>query len=251
MIKVCDIEASIEKLAPKATAEPWDNVGLLIGDKNREVKKVMVMLDADINTVKEAVENGVDTIVTHHPLFISPLKNITDKKILTLIENKISLISAHTNLDNAKGGVNDALAGKLGLKNVEDVEFGTLITRMGDVEPCSLLQFISLVKTSLGIKKVRFVGDLTKEVKKVAVLGGSGADLYAYAKEAGADVYVTADMKYHQAQAAYEDGMCMVDAGHYETERCIGQYLVDYLQKEFPSITVLKSKRNESYIKYE
>lgn len=251
MVKISDIAQSIEKLAPKELAEPWDNVGLLVGDKDREIKTVMVMLDADINTINEAVNEGVDLIVTHHPLFIEPQKTVTDKKILTLIENKIALYSAHTNLDSTRGGVNDALAERLGLKNVTDVTLGTLTTRMGDVETCSLLQFISLVKTSLGIKKVRYTGSLTKEVTKVVILGGSGADLYEEAKATGADVYLTADMKYHQAQAAAEIGMCMVDAGHYETERCIGQYLVDYLEKEFPTLTVLKSKRNESYIKYE
>ena len=251
MIKVCDIANAIERIAPVELAQDWDNVGLLIGDKEREVKRVMVMLDADIHTINEAVEEEVDMIVTHHPLFISPLKSVTDKKILTLAENKIALYSTHTNMDIAHGGVNDMLAAKLGLMNVKEVMLGDLATRMGEVEPCSLLQFISLVKTTLGIKKVRYVGDLTKEIKTVVILGGSGADLYKEAKETGADVYVTADLKYHQAQGADEINMCMVDAGHYETERCIGQRLVDYLEEEFPELTVLKSKRNESYIKYE
>ena len=251
LIKVCDIAKAIERIAPLELAQSWDNSGLLIGDSEREVKSVMVMLDADVNTIKEAVEEDVDMIVTHHPLFIEPLRSVTDNKILTLIENKIALYSAHTNMDVAKCGVNDALAAKLGLMNVREVTLGDLPTRMGDVEPCSLLQFISLVKTTLGIKKVRYVGDLTKEIKTAVILGGSGADLYKEAKASGADVYVTADLKYHIAQGADEIGMCMVDAGHYETERCIGQRLVDYLEEQFPELTVLKSKRNESYIKYE
>lgn len=251
MTKISDIANKMEQLAPRELAEPWDNTGLLVGDKDREVKKLMVMLDADKRTIEEAVKSGVDLIVTHHPLFISPLNTVNDPKILTLIENRIALYAAHTNLDSTVGGVNDVLAEKLGLKNPQTVTLDTYPTRFGEVEPCSLLQFISLVKTSLGIKKVRYVGDLTKEIKTVVILGGSGADLIPYAKMTGADVYVTADMKYHQAQLADDINMCVVDAGHYETERCICQRICDYLENAFPDVEVLKSKRNESYIKYE
>lgn len=254
MVYVRDVMAKIEELAPTSLADSWDNVGLLVGSDSKQVKRIMVMLDADVDTIDEAIANNVDLIVTHHPILIKPINRITDNKLIKLIENGISLYSAHTNLDSANGGVNDVLAQKLGLNNIgnfpltEDLE---LIGRVGNIAESTLEEFINTVKTSLNCKYVKYVGDKSTIIRKVGVCGGGGADFIAMAKASGCDVYVTGDVKYHQAQLANEIGLCVIDAGHFETENIICSVLADYLKDMFKEIEVLTSNRKESYLKYE
>lgn len=251
MTTVADIADQIEALAPTDLAEDFDNVGLLIGDAQKSVKKVMIMLDADKNTVEEAIDYGADLIITHHPVLFSGIKSITNHKLLRLIENKIALYSAHTNLDSANGGVNDVLAEKLSLQNVAEITLDTLKTRMGDVEECSFGDYIKTVKKQLSISHVRYVGDVSKKISKVGILGGSGADLIPQAKNAGCDVYITADMKYHQAQIADDIDLCVIDAGHFETENYICESLREALAFLFKDVDFTVSKRKNSYILYE
>ena len=254
MALVNDILAKIEQLAPKSLAEDFDNVGLLLGRGDRQVKKIMVMLDLDKRTINEAIEARVDLVITHHPIIFSPLKSVTDDRLLTLIENNISVISAHTNLDSAPGGVNDVLAELLGLKNIVSINVisdSPLCAKAGDIDKCSFGELIRLVKEKLNIKTVRYIGDLSKQVSKVAVLGGSGGDFVAVIKENGYDAYITADIKYHQAQFADDVDLCVIDAGHFETENPVCRKLKEYLEAEFSDIEVVLSSRKESYIKYE
>lgn len=254
MAYVRDVMAKIEQLAPTSLAEGWDNVGLLVGNESKQVKKIMVMLDADSSTIDEAIANNVDLIVTHHPVLIKPINKIIDEKLIKLIKNDISLYTAHTNLDSANGGVNDVLAQKLGLKNIGNfplVENSELLGRIGNTSECTLEEFIKIVKKALNSKCVKYVGEKSTIIKKVGVCGGSGADFIAMAKESGCDVFITGDVKYHQAQLANEIGLCVIDAGHFETENIICSVLADYLQDMFKEIEVLTSNRKESYLKYE
>ena len=250
MPTINEITKHIEKFAPKDLARPSDNVGLLVGDGRRAVSRVMIMLDADRRTIDEAVEFGANLIITHHPFLYAPIKSINDEKLLKLIENKIALYSAHTNIDSANGGVNDIFAKKLQLGNTEEITIDGLITRIGETAECSFREYIELVKSRLGIKNARYTGDLNKRISKIGILGGSGGDLAGAIKDAGCDVYVTADVKYHQAQFADEVGLCVIDAGHFETENFICPVLRDYISKEFDNLEVVVSKRNESYIGY-
>jgi dinuclear metal center YbgI/SA1388 family protein len=254
MVCVRDVMAKIEQLAPTNLAESWDNVGLLVGNDSKQVKRIMVMLDADVDTIDEAIANNVDLIVTHHPVLIKPINKITDDKLIKLIKNDISLYSAHTNLDSANGGVNDVLAQKLGLDNISNftlVENSELLGRIGEISECTLGEFIKTVKTALNCEFIKYVGDKSKIIRKVGVCGGGGADFIAMANNSGCDVYVTGDVKYHQAQLANEMGLCVIDAGHFETENIICSVLADYLQDMFKEIEVLTSNRKESYLKYE
>ncbi len=251
MTMVADVVRVMKELAPVELAESWDNVGLLIGDSSREVHKILVMLDFDRQGIEEALDVGADMIITHHPAIMSKLDKITDPLFLQLIENKISLCSMHTNLDSADNGVNQVLAETLGLYDIEPVDFDGLYGRIGYVDECTLGEFIQTVKLALDIEHIRYVGSKKNIVKKVAVLGGSGADFIPNAKLEKCDVYVTADVKYHQAQMAYNLGINVIDAGHFETENPVIYKVARHLRSNLDEVEVITSLRSKSYIKYE
>lgn len=251
MSTVGDVVKYMEDFAPVTLKEEWDNVGLMIGNKNREVSKVIVMLDLDEDGYKEAKEVGADMIITHHPLIMPNIKSITDPLLLGLVEDKISVLSMHTNLDFAPSGVNQVLAETLGLFDIEEVFLGDVCTRGGSVEECSFGEFIFAVKSALGIDQVRYVGDKQKVLSKVCVMGGSGADFICDVKSAGFDVFVTSDVKYHQAQLAKKIGLLVIDAGHFETENPIIYKISRYISEVLEDVEVITSLRNKSYLLYE
>ncbi len=251
MTKVADIVNIMKALAPVELAEEWDNVGLLIGDSEREVHKILVMLDFDKQGLEEALEVGADMIVTHHPAIMPKISTITDSLYLRLIENKISLCSMHTNLDSADEGVNQILAETLGLSDIEPIDFDGLLGRVGYINESTLGEFIQTVKLALDIDHVRYVGSKRNFVSKVAVVGGGGADFIPNAKIAGCDVFVTSDVKYHQAQQADKLGLNIIDAGHFETENPVIYKVARYLRGNIEDVEIITSLRNKSYIKYE
>ena len=251
MAKVVDIVNLMKTLAPVELAEDWDNVGLLIGDSEREVHKIIVMLDFDKQGLEEALAVNADMIITHHPAIMPKISSITDPLYLTLIENKISLCSMHTNLDSADEGVNQVLAETLGLSDIEPIDFDGLFGRIGYVSECTLGEFIQTVKLALDIDHIRYVGSKKNIISKVAVVGGGGADFIPNAKIAGCDVYITADVKYHQAQLADKLGLNVIDAGHFETENPVIHKVSRYLRGNVEEVEVITSLRNKSYIKYE
>lgn len=251
MAKVADIFEAMNRFAPVELAEEWDNVGLLVGNRQRDVNKIIVMLDLDENGLKEALEVGADMIITHHPFIMSKLRTVTDPVILGLIENKVSVCSMHTNLDCADGGVNQVLAETLGLEDIEPVMFGDFIARGGVIGKIELGVFMAQVKRALNISNLRYVGDKETIIEKVCVVGGSGGDFIEDARSAGFDAIVTADVKYHQAQMAQKCGLCVIDAGHFETENPVIYKVARYLREVFEDVEVITSLRTKSYIKYE
>ena len=251
MPKVCDAVAAMEELAPVGLAEEWDNVGLLAGDSEREVSRIIVMLDLDEQGLSEALEVGADMIVTHHPFIMTPLKSVTDKTILKLIENKISVCSMHTNLDTSPEGVNTVLANTVGISDAEDVVLDGFLTKGGNVDECSFGEFIQSVKLSLNADAVRYIGNKSAKIRRVCVLGGSGADFIPQVKNLGFDAFVTSDVKYHQAQTAEKIGLCVIDAGHFETENPVIYKVARHLAERLEGVDVITSLRKKSYIKYE
>ena len=256
MTTVADILNFIETLAPRTMKMEWDNVGLLCGSKSAEVTKVLVALDPFEGVCQEAVEIGAQLIITHHPLIFQAPKAITDetsigRSIMQLCRHGISAINAHTNLDQAPGGVNDVLAAKLGLENVEIVnpQNGIGLMRCGDVAEQSLENFLALVKERLGCDGLRYVCG-SKTVHKVAVGGGSCAGGMLEAKSAGCDTFVTADIKYNQFWDAYDLGMNLIDAGHFHTENPVVAVLADKIATAFPDIQVEISKTHTDCMKY-
>ncbi len=262
MTKVKDILHYLETLAPKYMKIDWDNVGLLCGDPGAKVTKVLVALDPFEHVCREAAQEGVELIVTHHPLIFQAPKAVTTetsigRSIMVLCANGISAINAHTNLDCAPGGINDVLAEKLGLTDISvvnpagtdelDRPYGLL--RTGTVPEQPLETFLCGVKTALGCDGLRYVCGCGK-VQKVAVGGGScGSDLVE-AYNAGCDTFVTADVKYNQFWDAKDLGMNLIDAGHFATENPIVPVLAEKIAAAFPEIKVMISKTHGDCMKY-
>jgi dinuclear metal center YbgI/SA1388 family protein len=249
---------AFEQLAPKKLAMEGDPIGLQIGRLNKPVKKIMVALDVLESVVDEAIQANVDLIIAHHPILYRPLKRLNTELpqgriIEKLIKHDITFYAAHTNLDVAKGGVNDLMAEELGLKDISvlipttDNKGETLgLGRIGTLpEKLTLEQFAQRVKTVFDVKGARVVGSLTNEVQKVAVLGGDGNDFASHARFQGADVLVTGDIKYHIAHDAEASGLNIVDPGH-NVEKVMKQGVMNYLQqfltKENYDTTVIVSK---------
>lgn len=226
----------LENLAPKELAEEWDNVGLLIGRVGEEITKVLVCLDFDKNTLEQAIEQKCELIITHHPAIFKPINALTNPLLLKAVSHNIAVYSCHTNLDTAEGGVNDALAQKLGLKCIKSdaiLRFGSLNEEMTEKDFCEY------VKTCLDVSTLR-INNIKKTVKKVGVVGGSGADFMELAVKNGCDAFLTGEASYHEAQAAENEELFLVCAGHFETEVPVVPVLSERIQKEFPEIEVVK-----------
>ena len=256
MTTVADILNFMETLAPRSMKMEWDNVGLLCGSKNAEVAKILVALDPFEGVCQEAAQNGAQLIVTHHPLIFRAPNAITDetsvgRSIMFLCRHGISAINAHTNLDQVSGGVNDVLAKKLGLQNVQVINpvDGVGLLRCGDVAEQSLEAFLATVKENLGCEGLRYVSS-GRAVRKVAVGGGSCAGEMMEAISAGCDTFVTADIKYNQFWDAYDLGMNLIDAGHFQTENPVVAVLAEKIAAAFPHIQVEISKTHTDCMKF-
>ena len=257
MTTVADIVKFVETLAPRSMKMDWDNVGLNCGHSDRPVTKILVALDPFTHVCYEAKALGADLLVTHHALIWKP-GFITDgdtqgRNTLVLIENGIAHINAHTNLDQAPGGVNDVLAQTLGLQNVEiinpvgDPAFGLL--RCGTVTEQPLDDYLSHVKNTLHCDGLRYVSS-GKPVRKVAVGGGSCAGGMREALEAGCDTFVTADVKYNQFWDAQDLGLNLIDAGHFHTENPVVAVLAAKIAAAFPDVQVKISETHWDCAKY-
>ncbi len=217
----------MEDIAPLELAESWDNVGFLLGDENRQINRILVALEVTDDIVKEAIEESVDLIITHHPIFFGSVKSITNRdslgrKVHKLIENRISVYSAHTNLDIAVGGTNDLLVEALGLSEVQGlskVENDNYLGKVGVLKQrTSLKELADNLSSILNSDVIRMVGDVDKQISKLGLCTGAGMDFAYDALNANCDVYITSDIKYHQAQTLKEEGLCLIDIGHFPSE---------------------------------
>lgn len=226
-------------------AEDWDNIGFQIGDGEKEIKRILVALDLDNEVYEKSLEENFDMIITHHPLIFKPISSITtssykEKLIYNLIKNEIVVFNAHTNLDQADGGVNDELAKLLDLKNSVLLKLNGLkgfqpeygYGRVGDIEETSLAEYIKFIKEKLNIDYLTVYGNQKRIVKRVAICGGSGSEFIYNAYDENACIYITGDIKYHDAQLCSELGLTIIDAGHYHTEKVILPVIKEYLEKE-------------------
>lgn len=258
MIKCKDIGAYIEEKYPVSLACDWDNVGLLAGDSNKEIRKVLIALDNDESVTDEAEKIGADMIITHHPVMFKPINRLTgntpeQRMMIKLCQTGICHYAAHTNMDCAKGGLNDYLAEKLGLsetsvldETVDGVGFG----RVAELnEKKTLLEMIKTCEENLGLGDVRYVGNLEKDIKKVAVNSGSGAFALDLCVKNGIDLLITGDLKYTPAREAYENGIAVIDAGHYGTEVIFTELMKKYLTDKFPELAISVSKANVPVLK--
>ena len=243
--KVKDVTKIIEEFAPLSIQERWDNSGLCIGSPESPVTSVLLGLDCTPELVDEAIECGADMIVTHHPLIFSGLKKISPddmvgEAVFKAIKAGISIYAAHTNADKVIAGVSGAMAAKLGLENVEilsDEGEGTGLGVVGNLpEPLTAEQAVELVKNRFSLSALRASKPLEGKIERVAMCGGSGGSLIAAAKAAGAQLYLSGDISYHNFFTS--EGFMLMDIGHYESEIEIVDILFSLIKKNFPTFAV-------------
>lgn len=243
----------INRLCDVSLAYDWDNVGLLVGRSNKEVFRVTVALDADDRAVDEAIANGSDLLVTHHPLIFHPQKTITDetvigRRLLKLIRHDICLISMHTNFDVAPGCMADLAADRLGLCNRVPLEtvgetkegpFGLGCVGTPKEGSLTIEKLCIQVKNAFGLDRVcLYAPEVPAEVTKIAICPGSGADEIELAMKAGAQAYITGDITYHFGTDSAAAGLSIIDAGHYGIEHIFIEFMQSYLKQQLPQLSV-------------
>lgn len=255
MKKVKEVIEVIESLAPTYLKEDFDNVGLMVGDKEKEVKIVLLALDCTLKVIEEAKDNNVDLIITHHPLIFRRPNSITTdtlqgKKIIELIKNDINLYSCHTNLDSAKNGLNDSIPFMLGYESSEILELnkrdsGAGLGRVIDLdEQIALENIIDKVKKAFNINNLRVVKG-KDYVNKIAIINGSGQDFIFKAVSQGVDCIITGDTTYHFASDYKEMGINIIDAGHFASEQIVFFNVIKKLLDKFSDIEIILSKVEE------
>ncbi|WP_068259382.1 Nif3-like dinuclear metal center hexameric protein [Janibacter limosus] len=233
-IPLRDVLSVLEDSFPQESAQSWDRVGLVSGDPEQPIRRVHAAVDPTLEVIQEARDAGADLIITHHPLLLRGLHSVatTSAKgaaVTSLVVGDVALYVAHTNADVAEPGVNTALAAACGLASTEPltIEEGRPMGRVGDLdEPVSLADFAARLADSLPSAPagVRVAGPADGVVRRVALLGGAGDGLIGAAVAAGADVYVTSDLRHHPALEAREEATAtggtpfLIDAGHWATE---------------------------------
>lgn len=238
MAKIKDIIDRIEKHAPLETQEEWDNSGWQINLGIKETKNVMLALNVDENTVKQAIAAKCDLIISHHPMIFCPLKSIKNKAIIMAIQNNIQVYSAHTNFDRAKNGTTstlvETLKKPLELEKIEDINEYVKCAKLKT--PLALSDFTTKLKTALNLKSVR-ISKPKQVIKSAAFCAGAGAEFLSDAQNCGADCFVSADIKYHQA---LESRIMTADIGHFESEIISLQTLKKII--ETPDLNIILSK---------
>ena len=255
MTTVRDIDKYLSEISPKELSEPWDNDGVMIcSSPDKKVQKILVALDATSDVIEYAAKNGFDLVVSHHPFIFRKLSRITGfeyKNLETLVKNDISVLSYHTRLDSAEGGVNDVLAQTLGLSDIHGFggdrkdfgRVGTLSKEMTGEE------FALYLKEKL-MCDVRCAFNDGKTIKSVAVLGGSGKDFVYDAMLCGADAYVTSEIPHNLFIDAKVRGFALYDCGHYYTENPVCEKIKNLLCENFAGLEVEIFDIKSPYVAY-
>jgi len=247
MITVSDIVTCLNEIAPKHLAEKWDNCGLQCGNLSWNVKKIWVSLDPTPDVVKAACDDHADLLLTHHPLIFSPLKQIdtstaTGRIIERSLLNRLSVYTMHTNLDSASDGLNDMFSDLIGLKDrvpFIPVEGDHLYSeqreglgRMGQLSsPMTLPDLASVLKKKLKSDTVRVSGNCYTKHKTAVICTGSGGSFLDMFMASGADVYITGDIRYHDARKIEEAGLGIIDVGHFASEIIVVKALAERLKQ--------------------
>ncbi|MFC1834195.1 Nif3-like dinuclear metal center hexameric protein [Thermodesulfobacteriota bacterium] len=231
-----------DQLFPFEEAEEWDNCGIQIGDIDKPIASVAFSLDPTPQTVRFAADNSCDLLVTHHPLLLEPLKTVrsdhfTGRTILNAASAGVAILSMHTNLDAAPGGLNDYLAAALGLSETQ-VPLPARSARLGRLsEPATVHQLAAKIASDMSIDSVRVITHDDSEVSRVFVAAGSGMGYLHEARRHRAHVMVTGDVRYHAAREAMELEMPLIDAGHFGLEKCAVSLLRRAFSQEFAKLS--------------
>lgn len=259
-MKISQITEVIERFALLGWQESYDNAGLIVGRPDDEVHKALLAVDVTEEVLDEAEAEGCDIVLTHHPIIFHALKRFNSadpvqRCVERAIRSRIALYACHTNLDSAPEGMSWRLAEILGVGNLgvlqpseagEGVGFGVVGELSESVDTVEFMQFI---RRKLGVKVVRYSDTATSAVRRVAVCTGAGASLIGEARRAGADIYITADLKYNDFMTP-DKVLTVADIGHFESEYCAIELLFDILSKNLCTFAVRKSERSRNPVNY-
>lgn len=277
MNTVSMITEKLEQLAPKAAACDWDNPGLLVGRSDREVSRIYVALDASCAVVDAAIDAGCDLIVTHHPIIFRGVKSINDQsalglKLLDLIQNDVSVFSMHTNFDSCPGGMADIVCAALGLRKTglmeptgflpKDTQNGAaeglqlrVVETERDVKPdaygigftaelpelLSAAELAARVKACFGLPFVQYY-DAGMPIRRIACCPGSGRGELKEVLSLGVDAFLSGDMGHHEGLDLCEEGISLLDAGHYGLEHIFVHYIAGFLRTQFPEAEIIEEE---------
>jgi len=227
-----DILEILEELAPARLSESWDNPGLQVGRRETNIDRILISLDPTLEAVREAARRKAQLLLTHHPLIFKSVSSIEPTRypgdvLFEAIQKNVAIASFHTNLDAARGGLNDVLSEMLGLREVRVLEEGRASREPGEgmgrigvlSQPMPLSELARVVKRTFHVSVAGVVGPADLRVHRVAVVGGSGGSLIPEASRKGADVLITGDVGHHDALAALQWSVALIDAGHFHTEK--------------------------------
>ena len=259
-MKIKEITDAIERFAPLALQEGYDNAGLVVGDPEREVSRALLAVDVTEEVLAEAEREGCDLVVTHHPIVFHPLKRLNEadyvqRCVARAVRRDIALYACHTNLDSAPNGMSWRLAEMLGVGNLRVLQpsetgDGAGFGVVGELpEAIDTVEFMRIIQRRLEVSVIRYSDIATSGVRRVAVCTGAGASLIGEARRAGADIYITADMKYNDFMAP-DKALTVADIGHFESEYCAIQLIFDILSKNLCTFAVRKSERSRNPVNY-
>jgi len=277
MLRIHEIVSAFEEIAPASLQESYDNSGLIVGDMGAEVSKALLCLDSTEAVVDEAIAKGCDLIIAHHPIVFGGLKRFTggdyvQRAVMKAIRNNIAIYACHTNLDNVlRGGVNERIAQQLGFDVLRVLRpavasFDSLngIGGAGGLEvfktagagvlcelqkPMNVLDFLQHVKDRMGAGVVKYTKCDVGTVSRVAICGGAGSFLIGDALRAGADAFVTSDVKYHEFFDA-EGKLLLCDIGHFESEKYTIDLFSNILSAKFPKFATIFAETITNPIDY-
>lgn len=258
-MKVREITSLIEAFAPLSLQESYDNAGLIVGRPDDEVHNILLAVDVTEEVIAEAVSEGCDMIITHHPIIFHALKRFnsasqTERCVEEAIRRGIVLYAAHTNLDSTPQGMSWRVGEMIGLEQMEVLQptsaegagFG-VVGELPSAVPAA--EFMREVMECFGVKALRHSDIVKEKVQRVAICTGSGGSLIDDARRSGADIYLTADLRYNDFMR-HENAIILADMGHFESEYCAIQILFDILSKKIPIFAVRKSVRSRNPINY-
>ncbi len=250
-MKIAEIVSEIEKYAPLHLQESYDNAGYMCGSPENEITGILLAIDITDRVVEEAIGNGCNLIISHHPIIFRGIKSLTpdtfvNRALIKAIRNDITIYAAHTNMDSATNGVSMMMAEKIGLRDCrillpkedEDCGLGIYGELENETDP---IEFIKTVKKQFQCQAVKHSAICKSAIKRVAVCGGAGAEFIERAIKVGADIYITGDIKHHDWYRA-ENRIIIADIGHYESEQFTKELFFNILKKKITNFALLYSK---------
>ncbi|MCH2209655.1 MAG: Nif3-like dinuclear metal center hexameric protein [Fuerstiella sp.] len=249
---VSEVCRFLDQMAPKELAEDWDNTGLLVGRADVDVSRILTCLTLTSDVAKEALKQGAQLIVSHHPVLFRGARAISDQTsegrlLLELIQGAVAVYSAHTRFDSAQYGVNQQLAEGFGLRSVVPIRRSECLPEIGSGRvgrlsgPCLLKDFLDVVREVCQAKYLEYCGEEDAVVEHVAVACGAAAEFLDDAIAVGCDTFVTGEARFHSALAARAAGVNLIVTGHYSSERPAMEWLADKLQASFTGVDVRAS----------